>query len=281
MKKAKDLKLSTKIILGIIILLLIIVLYCSIRFLIDKQSINKENELFNTVIAEEESWNLFRLQNDLNAGTYTGFLYDQDYTLDNLPNDYIMALVIDNYIAKHEDFYNSKNYDKTNDSYHVIVSSNALISFAKTLFGPDYNLSITEISYGCGRKIAKSDKNYLIESKLYDGCGLLNSNNTGYYDTYINDYSKKNKDEITINLKVAYIEEIVEETYGVDDYVKTTYNAYSNKDKKKLLKLNIDSTCLDNETANKSCYNYYEDYTVTLKKATDNKYYFYSIAKGK
>ena len=86
---------------------------------------------------------------------------------------------------------------------------------------------------------------------------------------------------IAINLKVAYIEEIIEEQYGDDDYVKTTYNVYNNKDKKKLLKLNVNSSCIVEENPDKSCYSYYEDYLVTLKKAQDNKYYFYSIAKGK
>ena len=52
-------------------------------------------------------------------------------------------------------------------------------------------------------------------------------------------------------------------------------------DKKKLLKLNVNSSCIVEENPDKSCYSYYEDYLVTLKKAQDNKYYFYSIAKGK
>lgn len=281
MEKIKNLKLSTKIIISIIVLLSIVSIYCFVRYLIDKNSVEKANELYNTVVVEENSWNLFYLQNRFSTGEYAGYIYEHDYTIDTLPSEYIISLIVDNYIATHEDFYESKNYSSSTDTYHVTVSNSELTSFIHSLFGPDYNLPIIETSYGCGRRITKSGENYLIESKLPDSCGLLSREDTGYYVTYIDSYKQQNKNEITINLKVAYIEEIVEETYGTDDYVKTTYNAYSSKDKKKLLKLNIDSKCINAENVDKSCYSYYENYLVTLKKAKDNKYYFYSIAKDK
>ena len=281
MKKAKDLKLSTKIIISIIIIILLVVLYCLIKYSFNDKNNEQNNDLYNTVVTKENNWNLFQFQNRISSNEFTGFIYDSDYTIDSLPTTYIMSLVIDNYIATKEDFYSNQNYNKNTDSYSVTISKESLTSFIKTLFGPDYDAIITETSYGCGRKISKSGNNYIIESKLPDSCGLLSREDNGYYVTHIDDYYQKDKDNIVINLKVAYIEEIIDEQYGDEDYVKTTYNAYSNKDKKKLLKLNIDSNCIIEENADKSCYSYYEKYLVTLKKASDNQYYFYSIEKDK
>lgn len=284
MKKIEDLKLSTKIIISIIIVILLIVLYCLIKYSFNNDNHNdkQDNELYDIVVTKENNWNLFYLQNRYSSNEFSGFIYDSDYnTIDSLPPTYIMSLVIDNYIASSEEFYSSKNYNKTNDSYSITISKESLTSYIKTLFGPDYAAIITETSYGCGRKISKSGNNYIIESKLPDSCGLLSREDNSYYVTHIDDYYQEDQDTIAINLKVAYIEEIIEEQYGDDDYVKTTYNVYSNKDKKKLLKLNVDSSCIIEENPDKSCYSYYEDYLVTLKKAQDNKYYFYSIAKGK
>jgi len=49
---------------------------------------------------------------------------------------------------------------------------------------------------------------------------------------------------------------------------------------KEIINSNYNSKCLY-ESTNNNCYNNFSNYIVTLKKASDRKYYFYSIKKEK
>ena len=53
---------------------------------------------------------------------------------------------------------------------------------------------------------------------------------------------------------------------------------YNNKNKLQALDYNYSYSCLGSTDEN--CYNTFSNYQVTLKKATDNEYYFYSITKA-
>ena len=52
---------------------------------------------------------------------------------------------------------------------------------------------------------------------------------------------------------------------------------YSNKTKSQALNYNYSYDC--SGSSDENCYNTFSIYQVTLKKASDNKYYFYSISK--
>ncbi len=277
--KTEKLNKSTKIIFIIIAIVLIIIIFYLIKLLIAPSNSLDKDELYDIVVVNEHTWNVFYMQNLSSSGKYMGYIYDKDYNVDSLSSEFLTTLVVDNYIATHEDFYSEKNYDKNTDSFKVTINQNVVDELAKNLFGPDFKMDIIEMSYGCNRKITKSNSNYVIDSKLPDSCGLFSNDDVGYYKTVIDDYDVKSNKEIEINLKVAFIEELVEEQYGANDYVKITYNAYSNKNKKQLIKKNVSSTCLNGDNIAKDCYNFYIDYIVTLRKASDNKYYFYSIKK--
>ncbi len=79
-------------------------------------------------------------------------------------------------------------------------------------------------------------------------------------------------------MKVAYIDATTySDTKEEGDY-SVKYIAYSNKDKKNIINNDYDPKCIYGDKG-KNCYTDFETYTITLRKASDKKYYFDEIKK--
>ncbi len=228
----------------------------------------------NIVVEGRENWDVFSAGDTAMSGDFSGKIYENNYTIDTLPDDYISSLVVDYYLAVTSDFYVEEN-QKEDFSYQKILSKEELNKFVDKMFGPDNKVKIVPVSYGCGRFLKNIDNLYVIGSNDPDACGLFNYQNANRYISFINNYEKKD-DKILINLKVAFINVSMKETEDGEDIY---YSAYSDKSKTQLITSNYDPNCLYGDNQDKQCYSGFSDYQVILKKESDNNFYFYSISK--
>ena len=211
-------------------------------------------------------WDLLRYQNTIDSGEYLGFLYEQNYDINNLPANYVQYLLINYYIAYESDFFTDSN--EIDDSlYQKEVSKEKLNQKLKEMFGPDYPfIEIQNTTYSCGKSISKKNNDtYVIKSKHPEICGAFDDTKEQYI-SHIDNYTKKGN-QIFINIKVAYM------SLSADERVVL----YNNKNKLQVLDYNFSYDCIAN--TDKNCYNTFSNYQVVLQKASDNNYYFYSITK--
>lgn len=228
----------------------------------------KQNASLKELIDEKQNhWNLLLYQNTTVSGDMMGFFYDNNVNINTLPKEYTSFLLTEYYIQNSEDFFTEENHLK-DSTYQKSISYNELINYLYKMFGPDYQAkNIHYMSYGCGRSLSQNtDGSLLITANDPESCGIFDDNKDQYI-SHITDYFKE-KDKIIINLKVAFM---------------TTTNEgrivlYSNKNKSQVINYGYQANCLGSE--DEACYNDFLNFQVTLKKASDRNYYFYSIVKA-
>lgn len=254
----------------VVILVIVITLIIGLYFVIDYF----KNYTKRIVIDNREQWDIISSSNTAMSGDLMGRIYEKDYDLTKLEDDVLSSIFIDHFLATTSDIFTEKN-KKSDFTYEISLTEEEFQKIAHKYFGPDYKVTIEEIKYGCGRYLKKENNKYLIGSNDPDSCGLFNGQNTSSYVSYISDY-RKEKDEILITLKVAYID--INQTAN-EEGEETEYKAYQTKDKKVLINNNYNPECLYEEKEDSSCYKDFNTYQVTLKKESNRKYYFYSIEK--
>lgn len=233
------------------------------------------NNTERIVMNNREQWDIFSSSDSMMSGDYMGKIYEQDYEITNLPPDMVTVLFLDHYLATTSGFYDENN--KINDlTYEQVIPKKEFEKQTKKLFGPDYNVNLSPTEYGCGRYLRIDENNYIIGSRDPDACGIFNGN-SNYYASYISDY-KKEKSNIIINLKVAYIDISSLDGDTTGEFIK--YKVYKNKTKKELLDDNYNPNCLYDDNINNTCYEFFINYKIILKRESNFKYYFYSIQKG-
>lgn len=233
----------------------------------------KKNTLKRIVEENRQGWDLLALQNTLEDGDYMGKIYEKSYTATTFPKDFLSVLAI-NYYMSNGNFYEEENMIDYN-SFQKTVSKQDFDDIVKKMFGPDVYTEVEEIEYGCNISLKKNGNQYIITASIPDVCGVSTANDE-FYLSHISNYYKKNND-IIIHLKVGYIE--INTTYDDEyDEENVTYTLYKDKTKQNILQKDYNSVCIS-EDSDKTCYEQFDDYEVTLKKASDKKYYFYSINK--
>lgn len=268
-----EIKFSLFMIIMIAIVLIVFLGYF-LYFKNDKKM--TQDELYNEVILNENKWDLFFLQNKISSGDLMGKIYERDYTVNNLDSSLISALIVDNYI-NNNDFFLKENLN--GGFYRKEVNENVLKKLVLSMFGPDVNIDVADIEYGCGRSLKKKGNSYVISAKLPDSCGMLSTQKDRYY-AFIKDYYEEN-DEIKIKIKVGFVvEDSNEGEIEDDEEIKVNYTVYDSKNKKKILVKNLNYQCLLQDNNDSSCYDNFLDYVVTLKKASDGNFYFYGIEKN-
>lgn len=272
-QKKDHVKIDKGVIIAFVILAILIVFFLMLIF--GKDSVKGSSLLQEVVVDKEKNWNIFYLQNQISSGDYMGYIYERDYTVNTLSKKFLSSLVVDNYIANN-DFFIEDN-EIGDDLYAKELDVREINNLYKQIVGPDIKINIEDVSYGCGRSLTKKGNKYVIEAKFPDTCGMM-SNGYNRYMTNIKDYYEKDKN-VVIELQVAYVEDIIEETELYDGDIIITHNVYNNKDKDKLLVKNISGSCINTDKPKESCFKSFPVYLVTLKEASDGNYYFYSIEK--
>ena len=263
MKKKKKLKITL-----FIILILGIATYIGIS----------RYKLYKIVVENRNDWDIFLTMNTPINGEYMGKIYEKDYKVTNIPGDILSILFTDYYISHEESQFDSS--DKIEENiYQKRLNKEKVLEISNKLFGPDYDIPLKDIEYGCGRSLKKDKNDYIITYQDPDACGVY-SYDLDVYLTNISNYYKK-KDLIYINMKVAYIDAInyFEKDLTGEENDEIKYVAYTNKDKKNIISGNYDPKCIYND-GGKDCYKDFSNYTITLKKASDNKYYFNDIKRS-
>ena len=258
--KKKHKKTTIIYILVIVIIILLLILFLNYHL----------NYVKRTVIDNRSTWDIISPSDTSMSGDLIGSLYEKDYNVLELSDELLSSIFVDYYLTNYT-FFTEEN-KKDDITYEKVLTQEEAHEISKKIFGPDYNVVLESIEYGCNRYLKKENNNYIIGSNDPDTCGLFNPKKTSLYKSFITNY-KKEKDYINIELKVAYIEANTSNN-------KLIYQAFTNKDKKEIINSNYNSKCLY-ESTNNNCYNNFSNYIVTLKKASDRKYYFYSIKKEK
>ncbi len=209
-------------------------------------------------------WDILRYQNDIETGEYLGFLYEQNYNVNTLPQKYVAYLLLNYYITYEENFFNQYNEIEP-FLYQTEFSKEAFDQKLKEMFGPSYpSIELENVTYGCGRSLYKMrDDYYLVQANDLERCRRTTNEK---YLNHIDSYQRED-DIITINMKVAYSSQDGNENMTL----------YKDKTKTEILESNYSSNCLNSKR--KACYQNFMNYKVTLKKASDGNYYFYGIEK--
>ena len=248
------------IIIGIIILLAIIVIY-------------KTTFLNRYIIPKRNEWDISTLQNSSTNGNMMGFMYEKDYDINSIPTEYLSSIIINYYITNDNSFFDDKNIDE-NGIYQKKVTNQKIDDITKKLFGPQSQIHLQNVKYGCNIQATSYNDYYIISAGNPDDCGAFSENDDSYI-SYISNYYFDKEKNIIIEEKVGFIDTI----YAENKEFK--YVLYSNKLKKQILDNNYDTNCLFNEKVNSICYQNLITYKIMLKKASNNKYYFYKIWKEK
>ena len=138
-----------------------------------------------------------------------------------------------------------------------IISYESLDSAIKTAFGPDIKYDLSDINGKIETNFEINDKKLLFNVK-YD------KNNKVYYGNY-----EIIKDTKNINVK----KELVQATKTNTVNLKIAYVIYKNGDKIQICSDN-DCTKIEKEIDNFDNYKYDKYVTVSLKKASDEVYYY-------
>lgn len=176
-------------------------------------------------------------------------IYSLDnYTIDNLPTNFIFRKATD-FMTIEDIEMNSKNEFK--------ISYESLDSAIKTAFGPDIKYDLSDINSSIKTNFELNDNKLLFNVK-YD------KNTNMYIGTY-----KIIKDEKEINVK----KELVQATKTNTVNLKIAYVVYMNGDK---IQICDDINCdkIEKEINNFDNYKYDKYVTISLKKASDDVYYY-------
>lgn len=174
----------------------------------------------------------------------------ENYTIDNLPADFIFRKATD-FMTLEDLELNSKNEFK--------ISYESLDSAIKTAFGPDFKYDLSNINSSIDTNFEINDKKLLFNVK-YDKEKKL------YYGTY-----KVINNDKEINIK----RELVQATKTNTVNLKIAYVVYMNSDKIQVCS-DINCNNIEKEIDNFDNYNYDKFVTISLKKASDEVYYYNS-----
>lgn len=172
----------------------------------------------------------------------------KEYTINNLPIEFIFSKATD-FMTLEDIELNSKNEFK--------ITYESLDSAIKTAFGPDIKYDLSDINGKIETNFEINDKKLLFNVK-YD------KNNKVYYGNYENIKDTKN-----INVK----KELVQATKTNTVNLKIAYVIYKNGDKIQICSDN-ECTKIEKEIDNFDNYKYDKYVTVSLKKASDEVYYY-------
>ena len=172
----------------------------------------------------------------------------KEYNINNLPIEFIFSKATD-FMTLEDIELNSKNEFK--------ISYESLDSAIKTAFGPDIKYDLSDINGKIETNFEINDKKLLFNVK-YD------KNNKVYYGNYEIIQDIKN-----INVK----KELVQATKTNTVNLKIAYVIYKNGDKIQICSDN-DCTKIEKEIDNFDNYKYDKYVTVSLKKASDEVYYY-------
>lgn len=172
----------------------------------------------------------------------------KEYNINNLPIEFIFSKATD-FMTLEDIELNSKNEFK--------ISYESLDSAIKTAFGPDIKYDLSDINGKIETNFEINDKKLLFNVK-YD------KNNKVYYGNY-----EIIKDTKNINVK----KELVQATKTNTVNLKIAYVIYKNGDKIQICSDN-DCTKIEKEIDNFDNYKYDKYVTVSLKKASDEVYYY-------
>ncbi len=172
----------------------------------------------------------------------------KEYNINNLPIEFIFSKATD-FMTLEDIELNSKNEFK--------ISYESLDSAIKTAFGPDIKYDLSDINGKIETNFEINDKKLLFNVK-YD------KNNKVYYGNY-----EIIKDTKNINVK----KELVQATKTNTVNLKIAYVIYKNGDK---IQICSDNKCtkIEKEIDNFDNYKYDKYVTVSLKKASDEVYYY-------
>ena len=260
MKKKKKKKTNIGIIIIIIILVLLslmLSLYCY-----------QMKHLETIVIKNQDEWNILSSQNYSSSGEYQGMLYEEDYKVPEMNTVLLSSLLVD-YIVLHDDTFYLEDNKISNKAYEKTYTETELNNYVSKMIGPDYKIDIEDVYFGCSKSITKNNDKYIVTAGEPEACGTY-SDKEEFYKVYVNDY-KYDKDSIVIKLLVGYLKPQVDEQGVI-----SSYDIYR-----------VDRNEIIGKTNNISEFEQYkpnidfDKYKVILKKASDGKYYFYSIKKDK
>lgn len=173
---------------------------------------------------------------------------EKDYNIENLPINFIFSEATD-FMTLEDIELNSKNEFK--------ITYESLDSAIKTAFGPDIKYDLSDINDKIKTNFEINDNKLLFNVK-YD------KDNKIYFGTY-----EIIKDEQIINVK----KELVQATKTNTVNLKIAYVIYKNGDK---IQICSDNECskIEKEIDNFDSYKYDKFVTVSLKKASDEVYYY-------
>ena len=172
----------------------------------------------------------------------------KEYNINNLPIEFIFSKATD-FMTLEDIELNSKNEFK--------ISYESLDSAIKTAFGPDIKYDLSDINGKIETNFEINDKKLLFNVK-YD------KSNKVYYGNY-----ETIKDTKNVNVK----KELVQATKTNTVNLKIAYVIYKNGDK---IQICSDNKCtkIEKEIDNFDNYKYDKYVTVSLKKASDEVYYY-------
>lgn len=231
----------------------------------------RKSILHKIVVERKENWDILYVQNTMASGSLIGKAYQEEYNLDTISSTALTSLVVDYYISKDNTFFKEENRID-NTLYSKTIFEEELNQTIAKMFGPDYHPTLEDLSYGCGRSLKKEGTSYQITSEIPDACKVF-SFEEEYYTSFIKKYHKRGK-EIIVDIKVGYI------TSTLDGKEQQIYNVYTNSQKDQLITSNYDPACILEEKQKSSCDKDFVSYKITLKKASDDNYYFYKINKA-
>lgn len=251
----------------------IILLIITPIIIISTITIYNKNYLKNYIIKRSNEWDITFYQNSSINGELMGFMYEKDYDINSIPSNYISSIIINNYITNDNSFYDDSNVDEYG-TYKKQVTNKKINEIIQKLFGPGSQIKLENTKYGCNFQAVNSGSYYTISARNPDDCGAFSESDDFYISHISNAYYDKEKN-IIVEKKVGFIDTTLTENANLE------YVLYSDKSKKELLNSNYNTNCIFNEKPNSICYKELSTYKIMLKKASNNKYYFYKIWKEK
>ena len=259
-------KINLKIIIIILLIITPIIIISTIN-------IYNKYYLKNYILKRSNEWDITFYQNSSINGELMGFIYEKDYDINSIPSKYISAIIINNYITNDNSFYDDSNIDDYG-IYKKQVTNKKINDTTKKIFGPESNIQLENIKYGCNIQAINNGSYYTISAGNPDDCGAF-SENDDFYISHISKAFYDKEKNIIIEKKVGFIDTTLTKN-GNSKYV-----LYSDKSKKELLNNNYDTKCIFNKKVDSTCNKDLSTYKIMLKKSLNNKYYFYKIWKEK
>lgn len=232
-----------------LIILLIVLLWILFAVVMYKLNSKVKDDITKLNIKDDLVMELYSYNQDEDI-----ILFSQNkYDLNTLPSDYIFKRATRTMTI--EDVEINKN--------NFIITYDSLDAAIKTSFGPDFNYDIKDINSVVKSDLEINDKKVIFNIK-YD------SNSNNYVGTYTLD---NNIDEVKVYKK------LVEATK--DDYVnlKIGYVFYKENDSINICN-DYNCTSIVKTIDSLDDYNFENYITVSLKKASDEVYYYYKSSSN-